>query len=182
MTVRDGGRIHGWWNQFHPVIQRTGMAYTRFSGMERSSDKNSDLRSRMQCEAGSGGVKGQDERQNTAPLTPPLTPTLFCALTTDNVVIHGMTADWARGSHPCAMRLRMIGAPGVSPFRFGGFSGEWVMGAEFGDDLGGSLAGAVRLVRREADGAHAGMSATAIALADLSEVHHLFGVGFGPRI
>ena len=91
MTVRDGGRIHGWWNQFHPVIQRTGMAYTRFSGMERSSDKNSDLRSRMQCEAVSGGVKGQDERQNTAPLTPPLTPTLFCALTTDNVVIHGMT-------------------------------------------------------------------------------------------
>ena len=36
----------------------------------------------------SGGVKGQDDRQRTAPLTPPLTPTPLYALTADSVVIH----------------------------------------------------------------------------------------------
>src|ERR1700751_484706 len=70
MTVRDGGRIHGWWNQFHRLIQRTGMAYTRFSDMERSSENNSDLRSQLKCQGVSGGVKGQDERHRTAPWTP----------------------------------------------------------------------------------------------------------------
>src|ERR1700751_1712860 len=92
MTVRDGGRIHGWWNQFHRLIQRTGMAYTRFSDMERSSENTSDLRSQLKCQGVSGGVKGQDERHRTAPWTPPLTPTPLYALTTDNVVIHRMTA------------------------------------------------------------------------------------------
>src|ERR1700758_2818010 len=98
MTVRDGGRIHGWWNQFRRLIQRTGMAYTRFSDMERSSENNSDLRSQLKCQGVSGGVKGQDERHRTAPWTPPLTPTPLYALTTDNVVIHGMTGTcgWCR--------------------------------------------------------------------------------------
>src|SRR5579859_7327164 len=96
MTVRDGGRIHGWWNQFHPVIQRTGMAHTHFSTMERSSEKNSDLRSPSKCEAVSGGVKGQDERHRTAPLTPPLTATPSYALTQADVVIHRMTCDFAQ--------------------------------------------------------------------------------------
>gem|GEM_PF-5174539 len=91
MTVSDGGRIHGWWNQFRRLIQRTGMAYTRFSDMERSSENNSDLRSQPKCQGVSGRVKGQDERHTTAPSTPPLTPTPFYALTTDNVVIHRMT-------------------------------------------------------------------------------------------
>lgn len=32
MAVSDGGRIHGWWNQFHRVIQRTGIGlHTDFS-------------------------------------------------------------------------------------------------------------------------------------------------------
>ena len=54
--------------------------------------KSSDLRSQIQCDGVSGGVKGRDERQSAAPLTPPLTPTLSYALTTVNVVIHRMTA------------------------------------------------------------------------------------------
>jgi hypothetical protein len=91
MTVRDGGRIHGWWNQFHREIQRTGMANTRSSTKERSSEKNSDLRSHLQPTVVSGGIKGQDKRHRTAPLTPPPTTTLYCALTTANIVIHRMT-------------------------------------------------------------------------------------------
>jgi len=45
-----------------------------FSGMERSSEKNSDLRSKCDCGSGRDGVKGQDERQSTAPLTPSRPP------------------------------------------------------------------------------------------------------------
>src|ERR1700751_2836612 len=93
MTVRDGGRIHGWWNQFHRLIQRTGMAYTRFSDMERSSENNSDLRSQLKCQGVRGGVKGHDERHRPAPWPPPLTPSPIYALTTDNVVIHRMTPE-----------------------------------------------------------------------------------------
>ncbi len=65
--------------------------HTRFSTMERSSEKNADLRSQLNRESVSGGVKGQDERQKKAPLTPPLTLTAFYALTTANVVIDRMT-------------------------------------------------------------------------------------------
>jgi hypothetical protein len=50
------------------------------SNMERSSEKNSDLRSRVNCESVQTGVKGQDERQKTAPLTPLSTPMRFFAL------------------------------------------------------------------------------------------------------
>jgi hypothetical protein len=50
------------------------------SNMERSSEKNSDLRSRVNCEGVQTGVKGQDERQKTAPLTPLSTPMRFFAL------------------------------------------------------------------------------------------------------
>jgi hypothetical protein len=76
MAVGDGGRIHGWWNQFHREIKENGHGkHTRFSTMERSSEKNSDLRSQLNCEGMGGGVKDQDERQSTAPLTPPPTPT-----------------------------------------------------------------------------------------------------------
>jgi hypothetical protein len=45
-----------------------------FSTMEQSSEKNSDLRSQANCEDELAGVKGQDERQNTAPLTPANSP------------------------------------------------------------------------------------------------------------
>src|ERR1700739_1130151 len=94
MTVRDGGRIHGCWNQFHLLIQRTGMAYTRFSDMERSSENNSDLRSQLKCQGVRGGVKGQEKRHRAPPCPPPLTPTPLYALTTDNVVIHRMTPEF----------------------------------------------------------------------------------------
>jgi hypothetical protein len=50
------------------------------SNMERSSEKNSALRSRVNCESVETGVKGQDERQRTAPLTPVYTPKRFFAL------------------------------------------------------------------------------------------------------
>jgi hypothetical protein len=42
--------------------------------MERSSEKNSDLRSRAKFEGEDSGVKGQDERQSSAPLTPESSP------------------------------------------------------------------------------------------------------------
>jgi hypothetical protein len=94
MTVRDGSRIHGWWNQFHRTIEENGHGtHTDFSTMERSSEKNSELRSKLNCEDVSGGVKGRDERKERA-LDPPLTPTLFCALTQANVVIHRMTNQY----------------------------------------------------------------------------------------
>jgi len=96
MTVRDGGRIHGWWNQFHREIQRTGMANTRSSTKKRSSEKNSDLRSHLQPTVVSGGIKGQDKRHRTAPFTPPPTTTLYCALTTANIVIHRMTVAFGK--------------------------------------------------------------------------------------
>jgi hypothetical protein len=51
-----------------------------FSMMERSSEKNSDLRSRVNCEGVETGVKSRDERQKTAPLTPVSTPKRFFAL------------------------------------------------------------------------------------------------------
>ena len=71
MTVRDGSRIHGWWNQFHRTIEENGHGtHTDFSTMERSSEKNSELRSKLNCEDVSGGVKGRDERKERA-LDPP---------------------------------------------------------------------------------------------------------------
>jgi hypothetical protein len=42
--------------------------------MERSSEKNSDLRSQVNWEGEDSGVKGQDERQSAAPLTPKSSP------------------------------------------------------------------------------------------------------------
>src|SRR6516162_9393554 len=42
-----------------------------FSHMEQSSEKTSELCSQVDCRSGQDGVKGQDERQRTAPLTPP---------------------------------------------------------------------------------------------------------------
>ena len=56
------------------------------------------------------------------------------------------------------------------------------LGAEFGDDFGGGGAGAVGLLGREADGAYASVAASAVALADLGQVHHLRRVGRGPRV
>src|ERR1035438_4697389 len=49
------------------------------SNMERSSEKNSDLRSLVNCEGVQTGVKGRDERQKTAPLKPASTPMRFFA-------------------------------------------------------------------------------------------------------
>src|SRR5208283_4092507 len=63
-----------------------------FPDMERSSEKNSDLRSQLDCGSGRRGVKGQDERQRTAPLTPPRPPREampFLRLTGEDAVIHG---------------------------------------------------------------------------------------------
>ena len=81
MTALGGaGRIHGGWNQFHRGIEENGHGqHTRFSNYGTKFRKNSDLRSQLKRGAVSGGVKGRDERQKTAPLTPPLTATgLLC--------------------------------------------------------------------------------------------------------
>src|SRR6516162_2728669 len=52
----------------------------RFSDMEQSSEKTSELCSQVDCRSGQDGVKGQDERQRTAPLTPSRPPQESCAL------------------------------------------------------------------------------------------------------
>src|SRR6516162_4015836 len=51
-----------------------------FSHMEQSSEKTSELCSQVDCRRGRDGVKGQDERQRTAPLTPSRPPQESCAL------------------------------------------------------------------------------------------------------
>jgi len=52
-----------------------------FSMMERSSEKNSDLRSRVNCEGVETGVKGRDERQKNGALDSALhTKEILCAL------------------------------------------------------------------------------------------------------
>jgi hypothetical protein len=51
------------------------------SNMERSSEKNSDLRSRVNCEGVQTGVKGRDERQKNGALDTALhTNEILCAL------------------------------------------------------------------------------------------------------
>jgi hypothetical protein len=42
--------------------------------MERSSEKNSDLRSQANCEGEDLDLKGQDKRQSAAPLTSKSSP------------------------------------------------------------------------------------------------------------
>ena len=49
-------------------------------------------------------------------------------------------------------------------------------------DFSGGHAGLVGLVGGEADGAHAGMAAASVTLADLREVRHFGRVGLGPGI
>jgi hypothetical protein len=51
-----------------------------FPMMERSSEKNSDLRSKANCEGEDWGVKGRDKRQSAAPLTPQSSPMEIPAL------------------------------------------------------------------------------------------------------
>ena len=63
-----------------------------FLFIERSSEKTSELRSPVDCRRGQDGVKGQDERQRTAPLTPSRPPEEFFALTEADTAIHGQTA------------------------------------------------------------------------------------------
>jgi len=60
--------------------------------MGRISERTSAIRPKANCESGRGGVKGQDERQTTAPLTPPRPqrePASSFCLTAEEAVIHG---------------------------------------------------------------------------------------------
>jgi hypothetical protein len=57
-----------------------------------------------------------------------------------------------------------------------------LIGPQFRHNLRCGGARFVCLVGREADGADAGVAAAAVALADRGQVHHLGGVGLGPRI
>lgn len=56
------------------------LAESELAAMERSSEKNSVLRSRLKLTVVGNGVKGPDERQTTAPLTPLPTTTPYSAL------------------------------------------------------------------------------------------------------
>src|ERR1035438_8834793 len=64
----------------------------RFSAMVRISERTSEIRTHANGASGRIGVKGQDERQSTAPLTPtrPLRELARCfCLTAEEAVIHG---------------------------------------------------------------------------------------------
>ena len=75
-----------------------------FPIMERSSEKNSDLRSQADCPSGRSLVKGQDERQSAAPLTTPRPQRerlcLF-RLTAVQAVIHGAPIGLAEARSYC---------------------------------------------------------------------------------
>ena len=64
----------------------------RFSAMVRISERTSEIRTHANGGSGRVGVKGRDERQNTAPLTPTRPQRelarSFC-LTAEEAVIHG---------------------------------------------------------------------------------------------
>jgi len=63
-----------------------------FPTMVRISERTSEIRTKLNGGSGRGGVKGQDERQRTAPLTPPRPPReAMCAFQLTGVVavIHG---------------------------------------------------------------------------------------------
>ena len=94
-----------------------------FSGMERSSEKNSDLRSQFDCGSGRDGVKGQDERQSTAPLTPSRPPEGDSARKLKN------TLDRDRHCHTWGTR-RLAGSIlryGIGTIGYG--AGRWAVGA-----------------------------------------------------
>jgi len=68
MAVSDGGRIHGWWNQFHRVIQETGMVSTQvFShGTKLGKQLRSSFPTQLwRCE---GRRQGSRWTPETAPL------------------------------------------------------------------------------------------------------------------
>ena len=57
-----------------------------------------------------------------------------------------------------------------------------MIGPELRHNLRSGYARLVRLVGREADGAHACMATASVALADLRQIYHLGRVGLGPGI
>ena len=64
----------------------------RFPAMVRISERTSEIRTHANGGSGRVGVKGQDERQSTAPLTPPRPlrePARSFCLTAEEAVIHG---------------------------------------------------------------------------------------------
>ena len=76
-----------------------------FSHMEQSSEKTSELCSQVDCSSGQDGVKGQDERQRTAPLTPPRP-------LQENPCRKSL--DWGRRCHTRKLRLARLD-PGSPP-------------------------------------------------------------------
>ena len=68
----------------------------RFPAMVRISERTSEIRTHANGGSGRVGVKGQDERQSTAPLTPPRPlrePARSFCLTAEEAVIHGAPGD-----------------------------------------------------------------------------------------
>lgn len=60
MTARDGGRIHGWWNQFHPVIQKNGHGVHTFFFYGTKLEK--ELRSSFPTQVWGGERRRQGSR------------------------------------------------------------------------------------------------------------------------
>src|SRR6516225_6927484 len=96
--------------------------------MEQSSEKTSELCSQVDCRRGRDGVKGQDERQRTAPLTPSRPPQESCALKgldrsrrchTRKLQVPGRSRQPARnntpGTHANLVFLRIIPEVSCAP-------------------------------------------------------------------
>ena len=87
----------------------------RFPDMVRISERTSEIRTHANGGSGRAGVKGQDERQSTAPLTParPLRePARSFCLTAEEAVIHGaqLHLPWVGKAGG-----RLIQSPGSNP-------------------------------------------------------------------
>jgi TonB dependent receptor len=86
---------------------------------ERSSTRTLELRSRPKLTGVESGVKGQDERQSTAPLTPLSTPTLPYALDKANVVrdVNTSTINSATGAGYASFLIGAVDGGGISDSR-----------------------------------------------------------------
>jgi hypothetical protein len=61
-------------------------------------------------------------------------------------------------------------------------SRERIVGAELGDYFGRGGAGQIALVGWKRDGAYTRVSPSSVAFANLRQVDHLLGLGFGPWV
>jgi hypothetical protein len=106
--------------------------------MERSSEKDSDLRSRFNCGGGQDGVKSRDERPQTVPLTAASPPEIFSALISRktgkksvdkaDAVIPGPPGFWFETEkwEPRPICTGRRGPPASIELGFSRVVGEWI--------------------------------------------------------